>query len=115
MFARLLSAAVAAVLWVIFTGSALAEPAVVERDSDLMSDARSDASVIAKLKQGTPVDASARKGPWVSVKTASGAGWLLSFNLRYGTGGASGSAVDASAIGKIAGPKQKLNITSTIG
>ena len=96
-------------------GLALAEPVVVERDSSLHAEPRADAAVTASVKKGTAGDATTRKGPWVNLKTSAGAGWILSFNLRYGAGAAGGAGGDAAALGKIAGSRQKLAVTSTIG
>jgi hypothetical protein len=97
------------------SGLAFAEPVVVERDSALLSEPRNDATVVANLKSGVAGDATVKKGAWVNVKTAAGTGWILSFNLRYGAAAAGGSGPDASTISRLAAPRQKLNVTSTIG
>ena len=101
-------------LLTLVSGACLAEPAVVEQDSTLHSKPDANAPVVAKLKRGTQGDATTRQGAWVNLKTSAGVGWILSFNLRVGA--ASGDAgVDASTISRFAAPRQKLNVTSTIG
>lgn len=94
--------------------AALAEPVVVERDSTLHAKPDASAPVTANVKRGTAADATTRQGPWVNVKTPAGAGWILSFNIRYG-GASSNTGVDASTISRFTAPRQKLNVTSTIG
>ena len=94
--------------------AALAEPVVIERDSTLHAKPDANAPVTANVKRGTTGDATTRQGPWLNVKTSAGAGWILSFNVRYG-GGSSTTGVDASTISRLTSPRQKLNVTSTIG
>jgi uncharacterized protein YgiM (DUF1202 family) len=96
---------------------AAAQQVTVERDSELRAEARPDAAVVAKVKQGTTGEVTAKNGAWLNLKTAEGAGWLFSFNVRFAaTGQAVGAAGgDASALGRVFGPRQNVNVTSTIG
>lgn len=99
--------------WLLACGLAFAQQVVFERDSALRAEPSPDAAVIATLKQGTTGQAAGKKGPWLNVKTSSGSGWVLSFNVRFGP--AQSSAADSSALGRVVGPRQRLNVTSTIG
>ena len=77
-------------LAVVARGQASAqEQAVLERDAALLTEPRNGAPVVAQLKQGTCAEVIARKGAWVNLRTASGAGWMFSFNMRlYAVGAA---------------------------
>jgi hypothetical protein len=90
------------------------EQAVLERDAALLTEPRNGAPVVAQLKQGASGEVIARKGAWVNLKTASGAGWLFSFNVRFQAAGsapaASGGARPATAAGT-----QPRRVTATIG
>ena len=109
LFLRCVVLAFAALL----SAAALAEPVVIERDSTLLSKPDPNAPVTANVKRGTSADATTRQGAWVSVKTPVGAGWILSFNVRYG-GGSADAGVDASALSRLTS-RQPLKVTSTIG
>lgn len=102
-------------LGAVMSGFAAAETVVIERDSKLLSEPRTDARVTATVKQGTTGDAGTKKGPWVQVKTSAGTGWILSFNLRYGTAPSPGSATDTSTISRLVAPRNQPNVTATIG
>ena len=96
---------------------ALAQPVTIERDSDLRAEARTDAPVTAKVKQGTSGEVTAKSGAWVNVKTPAAEGWLFSFNVRFASaapGGGAGAG-DASALGRLVGPRQNVNVTATLG
>ena len=94
-----------------------AQQATVERDSDLRAEARADAPVTAKVKQGTSGEVTAKSGAWVNLKTPDATGWLFSFNVRFASaapGGGSGAG-DASALGRLVGPRQQVSVTATLG
>jgi hypothetical protein len=97
-------------------GTAGAEPVTVERESVLRVEPRNDAGVVGNLAQGAAGDAVARQGAWVQVKSGTVTGWLYSFNVRFGavTAGAGGSGA-GSALGRVFGPRQRVNVTATIG
>jgi uncharacterized protein YgiM (DUF1202 family) len=100
-----------------FVSPAAAQQVTVERDSELRAEARPDAAVVAKVKQGTTGEVTAKNGAWLNLKTAEGSGWLFSFNVRFaapGQGAGSGGG-DASALGRVFGPRQNVKVTSTIG
>ena len=66
-----------------------AEPATLARASDLKAQPASDAATVTQLAAEATVDASARSGGWVRVKTPAGAeGWVKMLALRYGGPGA---------------------------
>lgn len=97
--------------------TALAEPVTLERDSVLRAEARTDAAVVTNLAKGTTGDAVARQGAWVQIKSGAVTGWLYSFNVRFGAvnpGGSSGAG-SGSALGRVFGPRQQVNVTATIG
>lgn len=97
--------------------AAPAEPVTVERDSVLRAEPRTDAGVAGNLAKGATGDALARQGAWVQVKSGAVTGWLYSFNVRFGAvNPGSGNAAGAgSALGRVFGPRQQVNVTATIG
>lgn len=115
---KLTSAALCSILAVLLMMlPARAQQVTVERDSDLRAEARADAPVTAKVKQGTSGEVTAKSGAWVNVKTPDAAGWLFSFNVRFASaapGGGAGAG-DASALGRLVGPRQQVNVTATLG
>lgn len=114
---KLIFAVLCSILAVITILPARAQQVTVERDSDLRSEARADAPVTAKVKQGTSGEVTAKSGAWVNLKTADAAGWLFSFNVRFASaapGGGAGAG-DASALGRLVGPRQQVNVTATLG
>ncbi len=104
-------------LLALISAMASAEPVTVERDSVLRSEPRTDASVAGNLAKGATGDAVARQGAWVQVKSGALTGWLYSFNVRFGvvTPGSGDGAGAGSALGRVFGPRQKVNVTATIG
>jgi hypothetical protein len=107
----------AAALFVVMAAAAWAEPVTVERDSVLRAEPRTDAGVAGNLPKGATGDAVARQGAWVQVKSGTVTGWLYSFNVRFGAvNPGSGNAAGAgSALGRVFGPRQQVNVTATIG
>jgi len=62
-----------------------AEPAVVNRATELKKEPATDAPTVAELAENAAVDAGERKGGWTRVKTPGGAeGWVKMLLLRYG-------------------------------
>lgn len=96
---------------------AAAEPVTVERDSVLRAEPRTDAGVAGNLAKGATGDAVARQGAWVQVKSGAVTGWLYSFNVRFGavTAGSGSGSGAGSALGRVFGPRQQVNVTATIG
>lgn len=106
----------ATVLLATIAAAALAEPVTVERDSILRAEPRTDAGVAGNLAKGATGDAVARQGAWVQVKSGTVTGWLYSFNVRFGAVGAGSSGGGTgSALGRVFGPRQQVNVTATIG
>jgi hypothetical protein len=103
-------------LFVVGCGQASAqEQAVLERDAALLTEPRNGAPVVAQLRQGTSGEVIARKGAWVNLRTASGSGWLFSFNVRFqapGTAGAVGNPAARAPPAAASGPRR---VTPTIG
>ncbi len=96
---------------------AAAQQVTVERDSELRAEARLDAKVVATLKPGATGEVTAKNGAWLNIRTAEATGWLFSFNVRFASAQqASGSgAGNAAGVGRLFGPRQNINVTSTIG
>lgn len=92
-----------------------AQQVTVERDSDLRAEARLDAKVVATLKQGVKGEVTAKNGAWLNIKTAEATGWLFSFNVRFASAQQASGASSASGLGRLFGPRQHINVTSTIG
>lgn len=105
----------AALLWLCAgMTSAHAETVTLERESVLRAEPRTDAATVATLPLGASGEALARQGAWVQVRSGNSTGWLYSFNVRFGgTAGAGDGA--GSVLGRIFGPRQRVNVTSTIG
>lgn len=96
---------------------AAAEPVTIERDSVVRAEPRTDSAVVANFAKGATGEALARQGAWVQVKTAAGSGWLYSFNVRFGApaGSAGEGAGAGSVLGRVFAPRQKVNVTATLG
>lgn len=95
---------------------AYAESVTLERDSPLRAEPRTDAAVVANLPKGSTGDAMARQGAWVQIKSAAATGWLYSFNVRFGAVAAEGGdSGGGSVLGRMFGPRQRVNVTATIG
>lgn len=107
----------ATVLFATVAAAAYAEPVTVERDSVLRAEPRIDAGVAGNLAKGATGDAVARQGAWVQVRSGTLTGWLYSFNVRFGAvnSGASSGGGGGSALGRVFGPRQQVNVTATIG
>lgn len=95
--------------------TALAEPVTLERDSVLRAEARTDSAVVTNLAKGTTGDAVARQGAWVQIKSGAVTGWLYSFNVRFGAVNPGSGSGAGSALGRVFGPRQQVNVTATIG
>lgn len=115
--ARLFGQWLATVLLATVVLAARAEPVTLERDSVLRAEARTDSAVVTNLAKGTTGDAVARQGAWVQIKSGAVTGWLYSFNVRFGAvnPGGSGAGGAGSALGRVFGPRQQVNVTATIG
>lgn len=98
----------------VFLTDAHAEPVTLERDSVLRAEPRTDAAALISLTSGTTGEALARQGAWVQIRTGAATGWLYSFNVRFGTATVSGDGA-GSVLGRVFGPRQRVNVTSTIG
>jgi len=92
-----------------------AQQVTVERDSELRAEARLDAKVVATLKQGVRGEVTAKNGAWLNIKTAEAAGWLFSFNVRFASAQQASGSSSVSGLGRLFGPRQRVNVTSTIG
>jgi hypothetical protein len=91
---------------------ALAQQAVVAKDSPLRAEANATAPVVANVKQGASGEVTAKSGAFVNLKAPDGAGWLFSFNVNFASTG-EGSA-SSGALGRTYGSKQ-VQATSTLG
>ncbi len=100
-----------------FAVVAFAEPVTLERDSVLRAEPRTDSATVTRLARGATGIAVARQGAWVKVESGSSAGWLYSFNVRFGAAADdSGAGAGAgSVLGRVFGPRQRINVTATIG
>lgn len=102
-------------LLLFFHMAAWAEPVTVERDSVLRAEPRTDAGVAGNLAKGATGEAIARQGAWVQVRSGAMTGWLYSFNVRFGVVTPGSGEGGGSALGRVFGPRQKVNVTATIG
>ncbi len=93
---------------------AAAQQVTVERDTELRAEARLDGRVVTTLKQGVKGEVTARSGAWLSIKTAEATGWLFSFNVRFASTQQASDA-SSSGLGRLFGPRQSINVTSSIG
>lgn len=93
---------------------AAAQQVSVERDTELRAEARLDARVVATLRQGAKGEVTAKNGAWLSIKTAEATGWLFSFNVRF-VSAQQTSDSSSSGLGRLFAPRQRVNVTSTIG
>ena len=100
---------IATVLW---AGAAAAQTVTFTKDAPLRAEPRFDAAPVAQVKQGTSGEASAKQGPWLNIKTASGAGWALTTDINFGT---SAGASSGGSTGSIFGRPRQASTTSTIG
>ncbi len=112
---RIRGSFVAAVWFVVLALPAAAQQVTVERDSELRAEARLDARVVATLKQGVKGEVTAKNGAWLNIKTAEATGWLFSFNVRFESAQPTSDTSSASGLGRLFGPRQRVNVTSTIG
>ena len=109
-----LLAALAATL--LAAGPAAAQKVTVEQNTPLYSEPRTESSQVAQLQSGSPGEVIGKQGVWLNLKTASGTGWLFSFNVRFESQGAEGSSGTGSALGRVFGPRRSSPaVTSTIG
>ena len=98
----------------IFLTTVHAEPVTLERDSVLRVEPRTDAATVVSLPSGTTGEALARQGAWVQIRSGPATGWIYSFNVRFGAAPGSGDGT-GSVLGRVFGPRQRVNVTSTIG
>jgi len=98
-----------------FAATALAEPVKIERDGALRAEPKADAAVVANLSAGADGEALARQGVWVQVKSGDATGWLFSFNVRFGSSGASGETSGGGAVlGRVFG-SHRPSVTAAVG
>jgi hypothetical protein len=113
---RYTSAAIAVIAGLLNAGNVAAEPVTFTKDAPLRSQARFDAAPVAQIKQGTVGDATAKQGPWLNIKTPEAAGWALTTDISFGTGGAGQSSSSGGTfLGRLFGGRQQASATSTIG
>jgi hypothetical protein len=96
----------------------LAQQVTIERDTPLHAEARTDAKVVARLKQGSSGEVVGKSGAWLNLKTPEASGWLFSFNVRFASaqsGAQSSSGGGDAVVGRLFGPRQQINVTSTMG
>ena len=93
---------------------AAAQQVTLERDSPLYAEPRLEAAQVMQLKQGATGEVVGKEGAWLNLKTAGGSGWLFSFNVRF-QGQKSGGDGGGSALGRVFGPRQNVNVTASIG
>jgi hypothetical protein len=95
---------------------AYAAQVTVERDTPIYAEARADSRIAAQLKQGAVGEVIGQAGAWLQLRTPAATGWLFSFNVRYQSAAGSGTAGGAAeTLGRIAGPRQNVNVTAVIG
>jgi hypothetical protein len=95
--------------------SAAAQQFALERDSPLYAEPRLDAAQVTQLKQGAGGEVIGKQGAWISVRTSAGNGWLFSFNVRFQSAKGETGDTGGPALGRVFGPRQKVNVTAAIG
>ena len=93
--------------------AAAAESVTIGRDSPLLESPAAGAAVVAQLPQGTAAELIGRQGAWVNVKAAAGTGWVMSFNVRFGSAQSGSAPSGGSGLGQLFAPKRTT--TATIG
>jgi hypothetical protein len=91
---------------------ALAQQAVVAKDSPLRAEANATAPVVANVKQGTGGEVTAKSGVFVNLKAPDGAGWLFSFNVNFASVDEGTSST--AGLGRVRG-STNVQVTSTLG
>ena len=86
-----------------------AQPVTLERDSPLYAEPRLESAPVAQLRRGSAGEVIGKDGGWVNLKTASGTGWLFSFNVRYPSERAPGDGSPR------AGARRSTSVASGIG
>ena len=92
---------------------AAAQPVSIATDSALHEEPKADSRVITQLKAGATAEMIGRQAAWVNLKTPSGTGWVLSFNVRFGSGGGQAGSAGAG-LGSLF-TRSKPATTATIG
>jgi len=67
-----------------FVAPLVAEPGYIIRSSDLMDEPYRDATSLAELEEGAPVEILKRKGGWLQVESAGKSGWVRMSKIRKG-------------------------------
>jgi hypothetical protein len=91
---------------------ALAQQAVVAKDSDLRSEGSNSAPVVGKVKQGTSGEVTGKNGVFVNLKAPDATGWLFSLNLNFAS--VDEGTASAAGLGRVRG-STKVQVTSTLG
>lgn len=91
---------------------AVAQQAVVAKDSDLRSEGSNNAPVVGKVKQGTSGEVTGKNGVFVNLKAPDATGWLFSFNVNFAS--VDEGASSAAGLGRVRG-STKVQVTSTLG
>jgi len=94
---------------------AAAQQVTLERDSPLYAEPRLESAQVSQLKQGASGEVIGKQGAWLNLKTTGGSGWLFSFNVRFQSQKAEGGDAGGSALGRVFGPRQNVNVTAAIG
>ena len=111
----LLSTCLALSVVLLAAASAAAQQVTLERDSPLYAEPRLEAAQVTQLKRGASGDVIGKQGAWLNLKTAGSSGWLFSFNVRFQSQKAEGGDGGGSALGRVFGPRQNVNVTAAIG
>lgn len=81
-------------VFVLISGSVLAQSGTVVRKTDLRDKPFLDAAVIAPIAANTPIQIQTNKGAWMQVKAANGqVGWIKLLNVRTSGGGTNSSSL----------------------
>ena len=94
---------------------AAAQQVTLERDSPLYAEPRLEAAQVTQLQQGATGEVIAKQGAWLNLKTPGGSGWLFSFNVRFQAQKAEGGDTGGPALGRVFGPRRRVNVTAAIG
>lgn len=97
-----------AIAGLLFASLAAAQPITFTKDTSLRSEPRFDASPSGQVRSGATGESTAKQGPWLNIKTPQAAGWALTTDVSFASGGGS------STIAFSAKP-QRVGGTGTLG
>ena len=95
---------------------AATESGVVLKADSIKSEPFKDASTVGSLNKGDSVQIVAKKGGWLQIKSAAGAGWVRMLSIKRGAAGGSSAAGELGGVAAMStGRAGTGQITSATG